>query len=32
MKRRGFDTHPGHKMVRIDPDRVVTEGGKSPPT
>ena len=28
MKRRGFDTHLGHKMVRIDPDRVVTEGGE----
>ncbi|PQV57547.1 sulfide:quinone oxidoreductase [Defluviimonas denitrificans] len=30
MTRRGFDTHLGHKMVRIDPDRVVTEGGEIP--
>ena len=30
MKRRGFDTHLGYKMVRIDPDRVVTEGGEIP--
>ncbi|WP_040672163.1 NAD(P)/FAD-dependent oxidoreductase [Rhodobacter ferrooxidans] len=26
--RRGIETHLGHKMVRIDPDRVVTEGGE----
>ncbi len=30
MKRRGFDTHLGHKMVRIDPGRIVTEGGEIP--
>jgi sulfide:quinone oxidoreductase len=30
MKRRGIETHLGHKMVRIDPDRVVTEGGEIP--
>jgi len=28
MARRGIETHLGHKMVRIDPDRVVTEGGE----
>jgi len=28
MARRGIKTHLGHKMVRIDPDRVVTEGGE----
>jgi sulfide:quinone oxidoreductase len=30
MTKRGIDTHLGHKMVRIDPDRVVTEGGEIP--
>ncbi|MCV2878002.1 FAD-dependent oxidoreductase [Sedimentimonas flavescens] len=28
MKRRGIETRLGHMMVRIDPDRVVTEGGE----
>lgn len=28
--RRGIDTHLGHKMVRIDPGLVVTEGGEIP--
>lgn len=27
MKRRGIETRLGHKMVRIEPGRVVTEGG-----
>ncbi|MCB6178906.1 FAD-dependent oxidoreductase [Rhodobacter sp. Har01] len=26
--RRGIETHLGHKMTRIDPGRVVTEGGE----
>jgi sulfide:quinone oxidoreductase len=28
MARRGIRTHLGHKMVRFDADRVVTEGGE----
>lgn len=28
MARRGIETRLGHKMVRIEPDRVVTEGGE----
>ncbi len=28
MKRRGIDTHFGHKMKSFGPDRVVTEGGE----
>ncbi|ETD86308.1 NAD(P)/FAD-dependent oxidoreductase [Rhodobacter capsulatus] len=28
MKRRGIETHLGHKMVRIEPDKVVTEAGE----
>ncbi|MFD2173930.1 NAD(P)/FAD-dependent oxidoreductase [Rhodobacter lacus] len=28
MARRGISTHLGHKMVRIAPDKVVTEGGE----
>ncbi len=28
MKRRGIETHLGHKMLRIEPSRVVTEGGE----
>jgi sulfide:quinone oxidoreductase len=27
MRRRGIRTHLGHKMVRLEPRRVVTEGG-----
>lgn len=30
MARRGIDTHLGHPMVRIEPDRVVTQGGEIP--
>ncbi|WP_444460516.1 NAD(P)/FAD-dependent oxidoreductase [Rhodobacter capsulatus] len=30
MKRRGIETHLGHKMVRIEPDKVVTEAGEIP--
>lgn len=30
MARRGIDTHLGHPMVRIEPDRVVTQGGEVP--
>lgn len=30
MKRRGIETHLGHKMVRIDEAAVVTEGGEIP--
>ncbi len=30
MARRGIDTHLGHKPVRFEPDRVVTEGGEIP--
>jgi sulfide:quinone oxidoreductase len=30
MSRRGIDTHLGHKPVRFDPDRVITEGGEIP--
>jgi sulfide:quinone oxidoreductase len=26
--RRGIETHLGHKMLRIEPERVVTEGGE----
>jgi sulfide:quinone oxidoreductase len=28
MKRRGIRTHLGHRMVRLEADRVVTEGGE----
>lgn len=28
MAKRGIETHLGHKMVRIEPDKVVTEGGE----
>ena len=28
MERRGIQTHLGHKMVRFEADRVVTEGGE----
>lgn len=28
MARRGIDTHLGHPVVRIEPDRVVTQGGE----
>lgn len=28
MQRRGIRTHLGHKMVRLEPRRVVTEGGE----
>lgn len=28
MAKRGIDTHLGHKMVRIEPNKVVTEGGE----
>ncbi len=28
MARRGIHTHLGHKLVRIEPDKVVTEGGE----
>lgn len=28
MKRRGIETHLGHKLVRFEPDKVVTEGGE----
>lgn len=28
MKRRDIETHLGHKMVRIEPDKVVTEAGE----
>ena len=30
MARRGIRTHLGHKLVRFDADRVVTEGGELP--
>lgn len=30
MARRGIKTHLGHKMVRLEKDRVVTEGGEIP--
>lgn len=30
MKRRGIKTHLGHKLLRFEPDRVVTEGGEIP--
>ncbi|MCB2100224.1 MAG: FAD-dependent oxidoreductase [Rhodobacterales bacterium] len=30
MKRHGIETHLGHKMVRMEPDKVVTEGGEVP--
>ena len=30
MARRGIHTHLGHPMVRIEPDRVVTQGGEIP--
>lgn len=30
MQRRGIETHLGHKMVRFEADRVVTEGGEIP--
>lgn len=30
MARRGIATHLGHKMVAIEPDAVVTEGGRLP--
>ena len=30
MKRRGIETHLGHKMVRIEPGKVVTEAGEIP--
>ncbi|WP_395701786.1 NAD(P)/FAD-dependent oxidoreductase [Aquabacterium sp.] len=30
MARRGIRTHLGHKLVRFEPDRVVTEGGEFP--
>lgn len=28
MQRRGIETHLGHKMVRMEPNKVVTEGGE----
>lgn len=28
MARRGIRTHLGHKLVRLEPDKVVTEGGE----
>ncbi len=28
MRRRGVTTHLGHKMVRIEPGKIVTEGGE----
>jgi len=30
MEERGIETHLGHKMVRFEADRVVTEGGEIP--
>jgi sulfide:quinone oxidoreductase len=30
MAKRGIETHLGHKMKAIEPDRVVTEGGEVP--
>jgi len=30
MAKRGVETHLGHKMVRIEPAKVVTEGGEIP--
>lgn len=30
MQRRGIRTHLGHKLVRFEPGRVVTEGGEVP--
>jgi len=30
MKRRGIETHLGHKMKGIEADRVITEGGEIP--
>jgi sulfide:quinone oxidoreductase len=30
MARRGIDTHLGHPLVRIESDRVVTQGGEIP--
>jgi sulfide:quinone oxidoreductase len=30
MARRGIETHLGHKMVRFEADKVVTEGGEFP--
>lgn len=30
MRDQGIETHLGHKLVRFEPDRVVTEGGEVP--
>lgn len=30
MEKRGIETHLGHKMVRFEADKVVTEGGELP--